>query len=485
MLAYMAMRRKPIGLQPYLFYVKISTALHPCVLGINHLDTVLPYKQTTDFVVTHTVEVSNRYKDGNMALWNLITVLLLLLASIITAGETVNGATGAINDTVPTTFENEATVYTIQVGKEKETYTPNSINPGPGDIISFVFYSGNHSVIKAEYGYPCIPYENLETATKDKAFTALPVWNLTVNTTRPTFFYCGLAGGCAGWGMVGALNADTDHSIATQIKIAREAEYVLTPGQPLPADVSTSMASLAASATTVTLLALPTPEASTTATPGDGQRPREVEAPKKSRLVYSLAWRYMSHVINSSLFALSIAMRHASWRSCKSRNGRQTPMRGPFTDTIPVLSGRSKASSMKLQRNEENHNEPGNRKSEPMSTYSTELPPYARIVPQQHVEHSFHPVEADSIALNGNGHDDPFAGSPGVYRSDTFDGFTSPQSHSSLQNMYQRLFHTSEMFGINHARHTQSNPNSQVVHEMEAASSLKDDKGPPGDLSSV
>lgn len=142
--------------------MKISTALHPCVLGITYLDTVLRYKQNTDFVVIHAVEVSNRYKDGNMALWNLRTALLLLLASTLTAGETVNGATGAINDTVPTTFENEATVYTIQVGKEKETYTPNSINPGPGDIISFVFYSGNHSVIKAEYGYPCIPYENLE-----------------------------------------------------------------------------------------------------------------------------------------------------------------------------------------------------------------------------------------------------------------------------------------------------------------------------------
>lgn len=36
----------------------------------------------------------------------------------------------------------------------------------------------------------------------------------------------------------------------------------MTPGQPLPADVSTSMASLAASATTVTVLALPSSDAS-------------------------------------------------------------------------------------------------------------------------------------------------------------------------------------------------------------------------------
>lgn len=82
--------------------------------------------------------------------------------SVSASGTQVNGATGAINDTVPTSTENEATIYTIMVGKEKNTYIPNSINPGPGDIVSFVFLQGNHSVIKAEYGYPCVPYEDLE-----------------------------------------------------------------------------------------------------------------------------------------------------------------------------------------------------------------------------------------------------------------------------------------------------------------------------------
>lgn len=98
----------------------------------------------------------------NMTFSGLALLFIFLCASNYAAGENVNGATGAINDTVPTSTENEATIYTIQVGKDKETYTPNSINPGPGDIVSFVFYSGEHSVIKAEYGYPCIPYENLE-----------------------------------------------------------------------------------------------------------------------------------------------------------------------------------------------------------------------------------------------------------------------------------------------------------------------------------
>lgn len=89
----------------------------------------------------------------------LLLPLLWLLS--LAAGELVNGATGAINNTIPTSTENEATIYTILVGKEKNTYIPNSINPGPGDTVSFVFYPGNHSVTRAEYGYPCIPYEDL------------------------------------------------------------------------------------------------------------------------------------------------------------------------------------------------------------------------------------------------------------------------------------------------------------------------------------
>ena len=94
------------------------------------------------------------------ASWTLL--LLSRSTSASGSGEQLRGATCAINDTVPTSTENEATIYTILVGKETNTYIPNSINPGPGDIVSFMFMEGNHSVIKAEYGYPCVPYEDIE-----------------------------------------------------------------------------------------------------------------------------------------------------------------------------------------------------------------------------------------------------------------------------------------------------------------------------------
>lgn len=94
------------------------------------------------------------------ASWMLF--FLSLCTGVMASGEQLKGATGAINDTVPTSIEGESTIYTVLVGKETNTYIPNSINPGPGDIVSFHFMEGNHSVIKAEYGYPCIPYEDLE-----------------------------------------------------------------------------------------------------------------------------------------------------------------------------------------------------------------------------------------------------------------------------------------------------------------------------------
>jgi plastocyanin len=74
----------------------------------------------------------------------------------------VKGATGAVNATTPTVVENEITVHKISVGETQHYFTPNSINALPGDIVMFTFWPGNHSVIRAEYGFPCVPYEDLQ-----------------------------------------------------------------------------------------------------------------------------------------------------------------------------------------------------------------------------------------------------------------------------------------------------------------------------------
>jgi hypothetical protein len=88
----------------------------------------------------------------------------LCLAALVclASGQEVNGPTGAINSPTLTVQEGEITVHTIEVSNRTHYFTPNNIQALPGDIITFKFWPGNHSVIRAEYAYPCIPYEDLE-----------------------------------------------------------------------------------------------------------------------------------------------------------------------------------------------------------------------------------------------------------------------------------------------------------------------------------
>ncbi|KAM0703062.1 hypothetical protein Q7P35_005519 [Cladosporium inversicolor] len=204
----------------------------------------------------------------------------------------VNGATGAINDTAPTVAQGEINVHSIEVGKREHLFTPNSINALPGDIITFKFWPGSHSVIRASYGRPCEPYENIQ-GNEDQGFYSstmtpddvdvgqgtLPTWNLTINTTFPTFFYCGAPGSCINWAMVGAINADAEHSIVSQIQSARKAKYVLLPGDSIPHDASSSVQSTRtdASITGATNSQPPSSRASTTSSDEELVPPKSAE----------------------------------------------------------------------------------------------------------------------------------------------------------------------------------------------------------------
>lgn len=58
--------------------------------------------------------------------------------------------------------------------------------------------------------------------------------------------------------MVGVINANGTQDIARQISLAKEADYVILPGEPFPEEAIASMSSMVASATTATLTAAPT-----------------------------------------------------------------------------------------------------------------------------------------------------------------------------------------------------------------------------------
>jgi plastocyanin len=97
-------------------------------------------------------------------LGRLLTAATLVMADAFstTLAQDVKGATGAVNATMPAVVENEITVHRISVGETQHYFTPNSINALPGDVVMFSFWPGNHSVIRAEYGFPCVPYEDVQ-----------------------------------------------------------------------------------------------------------------------------------------------------------------------------------------------------------------------------------------------------------------------------------------------------------------------------------
>lgn len=79
------------------------------------------------------------------------------------------GVIAELSSESPTTLDYRSTssranttIHTVTVGKGGyNMFVPNTTMADAGDIIQFLFYPQNHSVVKAEEGYPCIPYDTM------------------------------------------------------------------------------------------------------------------------------------------------------------------------------------------------------------------------------------------------------------------------------------------------------------------------------------
>ena len=67
------------------------------------------------------------------------------------------------------------------------------------------FYPANHSVARAEYLYPCIPYELVNPGKMgffsgfhpvDAILSDPPTWQVKINDSLPIFYYCTAPGSC-------------------------------------------------------------------------------------------------------------------------------------------------------------------------------------------------------------------------------------------------------------------------------------------------
>ncbi|KAF3043773.1 hypothetical protein E8E12_010048 [Didymella heteroderae] len=155
----------------------------------------------------------------------------------------------------PTTLQSSVSVtstsipgpqtHTIQVGLLDHKMRPEVTEAAVGDFVEFDFYPRNHSVVRAEYGFPCIPYEMTGSGKTgffsgfnpvDKVLDKPPRYLIRVNDTEPIFFYCSAPGSCITYGMVGGINLNNSMSIGRQRTLAMDSSYMLQPGEPFPAE---------------------------------------------------------------------------------------------------------------------------------------------------------------------------------------------------------------------------------------------------------
>ncbi|KAJ4990595.1 extracellular serine-rich protein [Stagonosporopsis vannaccii] len=146
---------------------------------------------------------------------------------------------------------NEPAVHTMKVGSGGFKFTPDQLfNVSAGDTVTFEFYGPDHSVVQAEFGSACVPYSYVDADHAGKGFwTDLQFldpgqnsyFNITVNDTAPIFFYCAAPGSCIDKLMVGAINANSTQTLASQIQAAQRADFQIAVGEPIPNEATSTI----------------------------------------------------------------------------------------------------------------------------------------------------------------------------------------------------------------------------------------------------
>ncbi|KAF8337031.1 uncharacterized protein EI90DRAFT_3119365 [Cantharellus anzutake] len=103
----------------------------------------------------------------------------------------------------------------VQVGQDGQlVYYPQYITAEQGDIVNFIFSNKNHTVTQSSFDSPCsklLGTDGITPVGLDTGFVPIAagqspvIFNYTVNTTDPLWFYCKQQGHCRK-GMVFAIN---------------------------------------------------------------------------------------------------------------------------------------------------------------------------------------------------------------------------------------------------------------------------------------
>ncbi|KAF2808817.1 Cupredoxin [Mytilinidion resinicola] len=110
-------------------------------------------------------------------------------------------------------------------------FTPNNTKAAQGDTVTFHFYPEAHSVAQGTFAKPCAPkaggfWSGFVPVASGVSPTTFVV---TVNDTKPIWFYCSKASHCQS-GMAGAINGpDTGNTTAAYIAASEKASENVSP----------------------------------------------------------------------------------------------------------------------------------------------------------------------------------------------------------------------------------------------------------------
>ncbi|KAI0835642.1 hypothetical protein F5Y06DRAFT_305850 [Hypoxylon sp. FL0890] len=166
----------------------------------------------------------------------------------------------ARTSTTTSTVSSAAATHTVLVGLQHD-FEPDTIKANPGDTIRFNFYPKNHSVVRADFKKPCIPWELTQDPTQsffsgpieqDSLQSPIPSWDLKVNNTDPVFFYCSAPDSCIKWKMVGVINPNETFTLDIQKEFVANSTFQLSPGEEFPAESTPTSTTTSGSAPTST-----------------------------------------------------------------------------------------------------------------------------------------------------------------------------------------------------------------------------------------
>ncbi|KAF2118871.1 hypothetical protein BDV96DRAFT_596685 [Lophiotrema nucula] len=141
--------------------------------------------------------------------------------------------------------------FTVDVGPGDFIYKPDRIEDvHVNDTVLFQFFPPDHSVARAEYLNPCVPYESTG-AGKTGFYSGVQYvdtvehitnWTLLINDTSPIFFYCTAKGSCIDHQMVGVINPNATQTLNAQKAAAKNAKFMVAPGDDFPSEASSTLA---------------------------------------------------------------------------------------------------------------------------------------------------------------------------------------------------------------------------------------------------